>query len=267
MFSVLIPVHGKASPQHFDEALASLVVQVVHFNEVVVVQDGPIGAGLLAVLDQYRGRLPLVDVALPVNMGVARALNAGLARCRSEWIFRFDADDFCVPERAKIQRRAIETHLVDVVGGQIQECETDTLRPLCRRIVPYDEAGIRRFIKRRNPFNHMTVCFRRALALRLGGYPDLHLKEDYALWVKCAAAGARLMNLPDILVYARAGREMAARRGGLRYIQSELALQQFLWQHGIKSLPESLADGAMRSAVFAMPARVRLWVFMRALRS
>ena len=122
-------------------------------------------------------------------------------------------------------------------------------------------------LRRRNPFNHMTVCFRRDFIRAIGGYPAIALKEDYALWAKAIARGARVANLPQVLVRARAGSELVLRRGGLRYARSELALQALLWREGGQSAWSSLLAGCARAAVFAVPPVLRQFVYRRASRS
>ncbi|MBK4736712.1 glycosyltransferase [Noviherbaspirillum pedocola] len=266
MFSVLISVYRKDDPVYFSEALGSLVRQLQYIREVVMVKDGPIGAELEAVIASYRDALPIREVPLPQNVGLARALNAGLAHCRSEWVFRFDADDLCLPGRAALQWAAISCGALDIVGGQIQECDPATLAVTGVRKVPCQPADIRRFLRRRNPFNHMTVCYRKSFIERIGGYPDIPLKEDYALWAKAVAAGARVANMPDVVVRARAGRDMVTRRGGIGYAKSEIALQWFLRKNGIKSTLASLADGLARAMVFVAPVSLRHIVFRRYLR-
>jgi glycosyltransferase involved in cell wall biosynthesis len=266
MFSVLMSVYNKDNPAYFGEALASLVPQLPYVDEVVLVKDGPLGSPLEATVDAHRGVLPLHEVALPKNVGLARALNAGLAHCKSEWVFRFDADDLCLPERAALQSERIRDSALDIIGGQIEECDPATQAITGRRLVPCEAGEIRRFLHRRNPFNHMTVCYRRTFIRDIGGYPDIPLKEDYGLWAKAIARGARVANLPQVLVRARAGCDLAARRGGLGYARSELALQIFLRKNGLQSTLSSLLVGTARATVFVLPVGVRQFIFRRVLR-
>ena len=134
-----------------------------------------------------------------------------------------------------------------------------------RAVAQHDD--IRRYAAYRNPFNHMTVAYRTDLALRCGGYPNIHLKEDYALWALMLASGARALNLPDILVLATAGREMYRRRGGLRYALAEIALQRHLVRNGLKSPPAALLQGLARSIVFIFPSFIRGWIYEKILRN
>ena len=266
MFSVLMSVYHKDNPAYFREALASLGPQLPYVDEVVLVKDGPLGAALEAVIDSQRKLLPLREVALEQNVGLARALNAGLSRCKSEWVFRFDADDLCLPERAALQAEWLRNEALDILGGQIEECDPATQEVTGRRLVPCEAGEIRSFLRRRNPFNHMTVCFRRAFIRRIGGYPCIAYKEDYALWARAIANGARVANLPQVLVRARAGRDLVERRGGLAYARSELMLQSFLRRHGLQSALASLLVGTTRAALFASPLAVRGLVYRSALR-
>lgn len=267
MFSVLMSVYHKDNPLYFHEALASLAPQLPYVDEVVLVKDGPLTPALEATLDLHRARLPLRTLALPHNVGLARALNAGLEQCRSDWVFRFDADDLCLPGRAALQAGRIREGLLDILGGQIEECDPATQAVTGRRLVPCGEHEIRSWMRRRNPFNHMTVCYRRAFIRAIGGYPDIRFKEDYALWAKALACGARVANLPEVLVRARAGGELVARRGGLAYARSEIALQSFLHRNGFHSTLSSLLAGAARAMVFASPLVVRQFVYRTVLRS
>lgn len=267
MFSVLMPVYHKDNPIYFQQALASLVPQLPYIEELVLVQDGPIGAALEEVVDAYRAVLPFHVLVLPQNVGLARALNAGLACCKSDWVFRFDADDLCLPERAALQSERIRDDVLDIVGGQIEECDPATQVVTGRRLVPCSADEIRGFLQRRNPFNHMTVCFRRKFIVAIGGYPEIPFKEDYALWAKAIARGARVANLPQVLVRARTGYEHMVRRGGIAYARSEIALQWFLRENGMQSTLTSLLYGASRAMVFLSPVPVRRLAFRHTLRS
>lgn len=266
MFSVLISVYYRESPQALAIALQSLQEQTLAPAEIVLVKDGPLTPDLDAVVDRYSATLRLRVVALPLNVGLARALNAGLEAATQPWIMRFDSDDYCLPERVEIQTRRIAAGDVDLLGAQIAEFDLDPSRPARGRRVPCTHAEILRFGARRNPFNHMTVCFKRADVVAAGGYPQIHLMEDYGLWMTLIARGARTANCSEVLVHARVGNGMVARRGGLAYVRSEWVLQHHLHQLGLKSRLAALRDGIVRSAVFLAPVRLREAIYAQILR-
>ncbi|WP_379744749.1 hypothetical protein [Massilia sp. GCM10023247] len=60
---------------------------------------------------------------------------------------------------------------------------------------------------------------------------------------------------------------MVARRGGLAYARSEIALQAYLHRNGFQSTLSSLLVGAARATVFASPLSVRQLVYRAVLRS
>ena len=103
----------------------------------------------------------------------------------------------------------------------------------------------------------MTVVYRKSLVIGCGGYPDIHLKEDYALWGRMICDGARVSNMDEVLVDATAGLDMYRRRGGWRYVRSEIKLQIYLVRFGIKTVIEALVTGIFRSCIFILPATFR----------
>ena len=66
----------------------------------------------------------------------------------------------------------------------------------------------------------MTVAYKKKVAIEAGGY-KAYLLEDYNLWLRIIAKGYKVENINDILVYARIGNNMIARRRGVNYIKGE----------------------------------------------
>ena len=267
MFTVLMSVYRKEHPGALSSALESLVNQSQMPEEVVLVQDGPLTDDLHDVIDGYLAKLPMRLVPLSVQVGLPRALNAGLDVARQPWIMRFDTDDFCLPDRVRMQAAMAETGEFDLFGAQIAEFDHDPARARRLRRVPCEHAAIVRYGLRRNPFNHMTVCYRRGLVHALGGYPDILYMQDYALWMRMLSKGVRAANSARVLVHARVGSGLIARRGGLRYAISEARLQRTLVSLGLKNRRTAAIDGFIRSAIFLSPETVREFVYGRFLRS
>jgi len=252
-----------------DSNLLHLALESVYANslkpaKVVLVQDGPVGEELLNVIGEYKLRQDFCLVELPVNKGLANALNTGLRHITTPFVFRADADDYNLPDRFEKQILALESGY-DLVGGAIKEVDISG-KSIAIRSVPTSQDDIRRFISKRNPFNHMTVAYRRSAVTDLGGYPDIFLKEDYALWASMLANGAKMINLNEVLVNATAGSEMYKRRGGVKYVRSEIDMQTFLIKSGLQSALGAILIGISRSLVFLMPAFLRGIVYERFLR-
>jgi len=267
-FAVLMAVYWRDDPVLFDRALGSVFANTLQPVAVWVVADGPLTPALDAVLQKWqRKRDGQLQIArLPVNRGLAHALNVGLQHMTQSWVVRADADDVNLPHRFEALARLLQRQpALDVVGSAVLEV-TPQGRPLAVRAVPTQADAIRRYAAIRNPFNHMTVAYRRAPVLAVGGYPPLYLREDYGLWCRLLAAGARMVNTDEILVHATAGSGLYRRRGGWRYARAEWALQRLLVDCGLKPWWRAWRDGLLRAAVFLLPATLRGWIYEHALR-
>ena len=66
-----------------------------------------------------------------------------------------------------------------------------------------DHDSILRDLYVESPFAHPSVVYRREPVERAGGYRALGWPEDYDLWLRLAAAGARFARLPEVLLYWR----------------------------------------------------------------
>lgn len=268
-FAVLMAVYAGERPEYLGQALDSLCASRVPVRELVLVEDGPLTPALSAVIDQYRARLPIHSVVLPRNGGLGPALTAGLKACQSPWVARFDTDDLIEPDRFERQIDWLQAHSeVGLCGGWISEFDHDPQAADEQRLrrVPQTHDQIVAYARRRNPFNHMTVMFRKDAALAAGAYGDEPLYEDYALWVRMLQQGTRTANLPDVLVRVRAGGGMFARRGGWKYVRSEYAMQRTFLRSGFISPLRFLANLALRLPVRLAPTGLRKLVYQRLLR-
>lgn len=267
-FTVLMAVYQRDNLDLFEWAVHSVYANTLLPDAFVLVVDGPVPEALAVTILGLQDTYGIHVLRLPVNVGLARALNAGLELIRTDWVVRADADDYNVPNRFALQAIALNQSKdsIDLVGGAIEEVDSSGRKLAVRRTVE-QHAEIIRYAAYRNPFNHMTVAYKTDLALRCSGYPEIHLKEDYALWAKMISVGAQTLNLPDILVLATTGREMYKRRGGLRYAVAEIALQRHLVRTGLKSSYAAFIQGLVRSFVFLLPSAVRAWIYEKILRS
>jgi len=225
-YSVLMSVYISERPEFIDECLKSLASQTLKADEIIIVEDGPLSEEVRTTIDGWERELPIKRLALTVNVGLGLALNKGLAICKNELVARMDTDDICSPNRFQLQvNRFLSDPNVDILGGTIAEFESNIHKIDNYRTVPTGKE-INRYIKYRNPINHMTVMFKKSAITSAGGYLDLMFMEDYYLWIRCFKNGCQIDNLEDVLVYARTGNGMHSRRRGSTYIRSELALHK-----------------------------------------
>ena len=266
-FTLLISTWRGDDPTFLREAWHSTVVeQTRRPAQVVVVRDGPVPDELAATLAELvdGSPVPVEEVHLPENLGLGPALDAGLRASAHEIVARMDADDVSVPERFERQLPLIEAG-ADIAGSGLWEFGSSVEDVVGRRTPPTDPAEIRRVVRFRDPFNHPTVVYRRSAVLAAGGYTEMALLEDYLLFTRMVTGGAVPANLADPLVYYRVGEGAYARRGGIRLLRSELALQQRFRQLGITTRREYARNVAVRGGYRLVPERVRKVAYRRLL--
>lgn len=266
--TVLMSVYHKESPAHLQRCLDSLLTQTLPADEIVIVEDGPLGEPLDAIIAGYRKCLPIVSHYLSENVGLGTALRAGLTTCRGEYVARMDSDDICAPERFRCQVAFLNDNRdVDVVGSAIEEFDEDSNTPRSIRRLPTGGRALLRFARFRNPLNHMTVMFRKTSVLAAGSYQICHGFEDYHLWARMLSHGHRLHNMEEVLVKVRCGNGMQDRRGGLAYLKQEIAFQLFLRKMGLVAASGCVRNIAVRAPIRLAPNFVRSMCYKLFLRN
>lgn len=265
MFTILMSVYEKESPENLREALHSLQGQLESGDEVILVLDGPIPPSLMSVVHQFEPVLPLRIIPIVINGGLANALNVGVQHVKTEWVVRFDSDDICVKERLKIQRAVAQSGQADFFGGQIEEFDCDSRHSLGQRSVPLNSKDILKQLPKRNPFNHVTMCIRTEI-LKSQPYPNIPGFEDYALWSVLISKGYLYMNLPKVLVFVRAGDLMIQRRKGLNYIMRELKLRRLILDQRVADPVKVIWYGLARFVAFCSPAFLKVFLYRHFLR-
>ena len=227
-FSVLLSLYHKENPLALDQCFQSIWNdQTIQPDEIILVLDGPIGEELSQCVQKWQRIIgkSLRVIPLSQNVGLGKALNKGLEHCSNEWVFRMDTDDISKPDRFKKQIQFIKKNPeVVLFSGQILEFNENPSDADILKSVPTEHTDIIKFAQKRSPFNHMTVAYKKSVIEAVGGYQHHLFMEDYNLWLRVIGAGYRVGNHPDILLYARVGNGMHARRKGLEYVNSELQL-------------------------------------------
>jgi glycosyltransferase involved in cell wall biosynthesis len=253
-FSLLVSVYDGDRPDYLRRAFRSAVDdQTVRPDQVIIVRDGPVRDELAGCLDELRccSPSPVTFVPLERNGGLGPALDRGLAASWFDVIARQDADDVSMPHRFEVELPLIQD--ADIVGAGLFEFVADIDDIVGQRIPPTEPAQIQRYARMHDPFNHPTVIYRRRAVLAAGGYGELPLMEDYALFARMLAGGARAVNVAEPLVYYRVGPEAFKRRGGTGLLRSELRLQREFRKDGFISTAEYLRNVMVRGGYRMIP--------------
>ena len=151
-FSVLMSIYAKEKPEYARACFDSLLSQTCPADEWVVVEDGKLTDPLYSLLNTYQVRYPnlIKRVPLKQNCGLGIALREGIKHCSNELIARMDTDDIARNDRFERQLAEFEKNpQLDICGSQIKEFVDSTDNVVSRRIVPTNDAAIKKFQKRR----------------------------------------------------------------------------------------------------------------------
>jgi len=245
-------VYKAEKPEYLQLALESLVEQTLQPGEVVLVEDGPLPDSLLACIDEYRARLNIRSVKLPHNVGLAAALNAGLAHCSHELVARMDSDDISLPERFEKQIAFMNEHPEVAASSAALDEFDETGAVFSSRVLPLTHDELVDFARRRSPLSHAVAVFRKSVVLSVGGYPAFKRSQDVALWSLLIVRGHRLANLPDTLFKVRAGAAFMS-RNGLKNLDQEFAVIRYQRNIGFLSRWDMLRNIAVRFVLAVVP--------------
>ncbi|WP_302608442.1 glycosyltransferase [uncultured Bacteroides sp.] len=267
MFSVLLSLYVKEQPSNLIQSLDSLFSQTLLPSEIILVKDGPLTSELDAVVSDYVQRYPILKVVvLKENQGLGKALNEGLKHCSYDLVARMDTDDISKPDRFEKQLKVFQQHPeIDVCGAWIEEFYNDVSDIVSIRKVPESHAEIFKYAEKRSPVNHPVVMFRKRAVLNAGGYLHFWLFEDYYLWVRMLMNHCTFYNIPESLLYFRASPEMVKRRGGMKYLCSEIKFQQEMRRMKFISSFRFMQNLLIRIPVRIMPNSLRGFIYKKML--
>jgi hypothetical protein len=259
--SVVLPVRDGGA--YLEAAVASILAQSLRDLELLVVDDGS-RDGAVAALAALAARDDRLRVLSNPGVGLAAALNFGLAQARCALVARMDSDDIALPERLAIQVAFLDCEpSVAVVGSQVAFIDASGALTGGRTHFPTGPEAVAAALSTRGcVLKHPSVVARKDVLLRAGGYrPALAKAEDYDLWLRLSER-ARLANLPDVLLHYRVhpGQISAGVNLGQRFAH-DLALLAARTRRAGRPDPfdgvgEALAFDSLGPAAASMPLSV-----------
>lgn len=267
-FSVLMSVYYKEKVENLILAIDSIINQTLKPKEFIIVLDGKLGEDLDNCLSNYEKKYDYIKlIRLEKNLGLGKALNEGMKYCNYEYIARMDSDDISLPSRFENQMDYLIEHQdIDVLGGNIMEFDSLTNEDISLRKVPYTDEDIKKFAKKRNPMNHVTVIFKKESVIECGGYLDCPYFEDYYLWIRMMKNNKKFMNLDQTLVRVRAGLSMSSRRGNIKYIKCIKKFEKEMYKMKIIPFYLYIENVLIRSVISIIPNKTRYKFYQKKLR-
>lgn len=264
-YSVLMSVYYKEKPQYLKQAMESIQRQTVPTDDFVLVCDGPLNDALDAVIAAKQQEMgsALNVVRLARNGGLGNALNKGIKHCKNELVARMDSDDISVMDRCQKQVELfVKNPELDITSGALLEFVTSLDQITGGRTIPCNNDEIIRYSRKRCPFNHPCVMFKKSAVERAGGYQEkYHLFEDYYLWIRMLQNGCKAQNLPDVLLYMRTPTDMYFRRGGTAYAKAMLRFHWWIHKSGWTNLVDFCTGAVPHALVCVMPNKLRKMIY------
>lgn len=203
LVSVLLPFRNAAAT--LDAAIGSIAEQSFKDRELLLIDNASTDDSA-AIAQHWAGRDARIKLLREPRIGIAHALNTGLAQAQGSFIARMDADDVSHPERLAQQVDFLHAHPeIGVLGTRTAFASTLEESRGMRAFVEWQngiltphEHYVKRFADA--PLVHPTVMFRRELVSAYGGYDTGQLPEDHELWLRWMDAGVRFAKLPEELL-------------------------------------------------------------------
>ena len=268
-YSVLMSVYYKENPNILKQSIDSMISQTIRPDEIVLICDGPLSNELNNIIYEYKQKYrELFNVIrFDENKGLGYSLKVGVENCKNNLIARMDTDDISKKDRCEKQLKVFEKNpTVGIVGCNIEEFSNNFEDTDYIRKVPETNKEIVKFIKKRNPFNHPSVMFKKNEALKAGNYKDVRFMQDYFLWVDMITGGTIGYNIQENLVLMRATDNLFKRRSGKKYLQIQYKLLKYMKEKKVINTFEYFAFLLMRSVSCMLPNIIRKFLFRTVLR-
>jgi glycosyltransferase involved in cell wall biosynthesis len=268
-YSVLMAIYKEDNPEYLRLSLESIVKQTKLPDEIVIVKDGQVTEEIQSVIDEIALHYQslIVEVQLPNNVGLGLALNEGLKVCKNDLVARMDADDISLPERCEKQVRCFEIDPdLDIVGCCVKEFINSTDNVIGVKDVPLTNDEIYKYAKRRDPFNHPTVMYRKSKVLLYGPYGNYRKNQDTALWIDMISNNCKCMNLPEYLLFFRFNENTYKKRKSWVNTKLLIYIRYKAWRNGFCSFFDFMLILMAQLGIFIMPLRIIKFIYRNILR-
>lgn len=268
-YSVLMGVYYKENPKWLKQSIQSMLSQTIVTNDFVIIKDGKLTKELDEIISEYCKQYPDIFniVELAKNQGLGPALAIGIKECKNELIARMDSDDISIKDRCEKQLNFFkENPDMDIVGSNIAEFIENIDNIQAYRILPEHDNEIKQYAKRRNPFGHPSIMFKKSKVLEAGNYRSYYLCEDYDMWIRMIQKDAHCYNIQEILVYMRIGEDFYKRRGGIKYLKSILKFKKEQYKNGFYSKKDYIISSGSHIFMCLMPNNIREILYKKILR-
>lgn len=210
--SVIMGVYNPKEISRLQKAVDSVILQTFGEWELILCNDGSERKYRTVLEEIAASDERIVLIHNDKNHGLGYALNRCLEAAKGSYIARMDDDDISVPDRLRREYIFLENHPEYQWVGSNAELydENGIWGTECMPKIPWE----RDFLKY-SPYIHPSVMFRREVLQEAGGYSQeesVRRCEDYELFMRLHAQGARGYNLQESLLLYREDADSYLRR-------------------------------------------------------
>ena len=265
-FSVIIPVYFGDKASFFRKAINSIINQTLPPDEVIISIDGPISEDLREEIKDIKANKIFSILDQKINKGVGVARKEAIKIAKYDVIALMDSDDISLESRFEKQLKIISEAKAEVVGSWIEEFENIPNDLGSIRKLPTTHDEIYEFGKFRMPVNNVTLMFTKKAYVRVGGYSEQRNSEDWNLIARMLAKGIIFHNIPEVLVYARAGESMVTRRRSYSHFINELKVFPEMYSLKYINLFHLIANILIRVLLRVLPQKLTSLTYRKILR-
>lgn len=241
-YTVVMP--ARDAEQTIASAIRSVLRSFPADTEIVVWDDGSTDR-TAQVAGEMDARKVFVRSS-PESVGGGAARQKILDSTDSEFVVNQDADDVTLPWRHGVQSRMLDS--ADLVFSAVIRFSGAGL--VHRPSLPlwYGPRDVAVALLLHNPLSHPTLMARRTALEDVGGYSSSNVADDYELWLRATARGARLRRsgIP-CLAYRLSQSQVSRQPGYAERVLSDRALLDAYSHLAAQLLPASgiyAADGS-----------------------
>jgi glycosyltransferase involved in cell wall biosynthesis len=208
--SVIMSVHN--GEPFLCESIDSILGQTFANFEFIIVDDGSTDCSG-EIIARYAKSDSRIVVISQRQKGPTKSLNAGIRRARGLWIARQDADDVSLPNRLQTMVDFLKLNPTVAAAGSWSEIMDETGRSLWTLKFPIGHERISWAMIGTTAIVHPSAVMKREAFVRYGVYnEDYTYAQDYELWTRWIRLGAKLANVPKVLVRYRTSANQISRK-------------------------------------------------------
>lgn len=229
--SVIVPTYKRS--QFLERAIESILNQSYTNIEVVVVDDNDPNSGFRKETEEkmkkYEVNDKIVYVKNSKNLGGSLARNEGVYRAGGDFITFLDDDDIYIPDKIQVQLEFMLTNNYDLSFTDVRFHDTND------KLIDYRE---HRYVKdlsneellKQHLMHHLTptatYMFKRESVLRIGGFDDVQMGQEFMLMLKAIENDFKIGYIPvaRVIQYIHDGERISV---GQNKLDKEIELFKF----------------------------------------